>query len=114
MLGSKKWAQNLLSLADIKIGGERAWDIQIRDERFYGSVAHRGSLGLGESYMNGWWDAQELDQFFFKVFGANLESKVRFCQAEVFSLFILITKNPSFSSWLRAFLLLRASILPLT
>ena len=78
MLGSKKWAQNLLSLADIKIGGERAWDIQIRDERFYGSVAHRGSLGLGESYMNGWWDAQELDQFFFKVFGANLESKVRF------------------------------------
>ena len=78
MLGSKKWAQNLLSLADIKIGGERAWDIQIRDERFYGSVAHRGSLGLGESYMNGWWDAQELDQFFFKVFGANLESKVKF------------------------------------
>ena len=78
MLGSKKWAQNLLSLVDIKIDGERAWDIQIRDERFYGSVAHRGSLGLGESYMNGWWDAQELDQFFFKVFGANLESKVRF------------------------------------
>lgn len=85
MLRAKKWAQNLLSLADIKIGGGRDWDIQIRDERFYGSVAHRGSLGLGESYMNGWWDAQELDQFFYRVFEANLESKVRFSWPAVLS-----------------------------
>lgn len=78
MFSSKKWAQNILFLAGIKIGGEMPWDIQIRDERFYGSVARRGSLGLGESYVNGWWDAEKLDQFFYKIFKANLESKVRF------------------------------------
>src|SRR3989344_6698231 len=78
MSKSKEWAQNLLSLADVKIGGEKPWDIQIHDERFYGSVAHRGSLGLGESYMNGWWDVDKLDEFFYKVFKADLESKIKF------------------------------------
>lgn len=85
MFRSKKWAQGLLSLADIKIDGERPWDIQIRDERFYNSVAHRGSLGLGEAYMNGWWDAEKLDQFFHKIFKAELESKVRFSWPAVLS-----------------------------
>jgi cyclopropane-fatty-acyl-phospholipid synthase len=32
-----------------------------------------GSLGLGEAYMEGWWEAEELDRFFTRVLGAELE-----------------------------------------
>lgn len=53
--------------ADIEINGSRAWDIQVHNDKFYSRVLHGGSLALGESYMDGWWDVEELDQFFAKV-----------------------------------------------
>jgi len=69
--------ENLLAEADVKINGTRPWDIQIHDEKFYDRVLRDGSLGLGESYMDGWWSAEKLDEFFFRVLGANLEKKVK-------------------------------------
>ena len=56
-----------LDSIDIKIGGDRPWDIQVHDSRFYKRIAKEPSLGLGESYMDGWWDCNALDQFFFRV-----------------------------------------------
>lgn len=72
----KKRTQEILSIADVRINGERPWDIQIHDERFYSGVLRLGSLGLGESYMDGWWDALELDQFFFNILSADLDKLV--------------------------------------
>lgn len=64
-------AKNILTdfakKADIEVNGNRPWDIQVHDERFYGRVLRGGSLALGESYMDGWWDAESLDEFFAKV-----------------------------------------------
>ncbi|MFA6383194.1 MAG: cyclopropane fatty acyl phospholipid synthase [Parcubacteria group bacterium] len=72
----KKTAQNLLELADVKINGSRPWDIQVQNEDFYSKVLSGGSLALGESYIDGWWDCQELDQFFARVLGADLDKKI--------------------------------------
>lgn len=58
---------NLLAHADIKINGGRAWDMQINDGRALKLIAAEPSLGAGESYMEGWWDCQSLDEFFFRV-----------------------------------------------
>jgi cyclopropane-fatty-acyl-phospholipid synthase len=69
--------QNLLDLADIRINGDRAWDLQVYDERFFSRVLREGSLGLGESYMDGWWQAQDLYEFFTRLLDADLEAKVR-------------------------------------
>ena len=69
-------ARDLLAQADIEINGKRAWDIQIHDERFYKRVFAEGSLGLGESYMDEWWEAEALDQCFCKILSAKLDSKV--------------------------------------
>ncbi len=60
----RKKAEWLLSLADVEIGGERPWDLQVHNEKFYQRVLAEGSLGLGESYMDGWWDCDRLDEFF--------------------------------------------------
>ena len=66
----------LLALADIEVNGNRPWDIQIHNEKFYRRVLTQGELGLGESYMDGWWDCAELDGFIYRVLKAQLHEKV--------------------------------------
>ncbi len=73
----RKTIEKLLSKADIEIGGSRSWDIHVHDERFFRKVLANGSLGLGESYMAGWWDCSCLDEFFFKVLYARLDEEVK-------------------------------------
>lgn len=75
---AKEIIHRLLGLADIQINGPRTWDIQLYDDRFYDSVLHKRSLGLGESYMAGWWDCQELDTCVFRLLNSNLEASVKF------------------------------------
>ncbi len=70
-------AQTLLAPADIKINGSNPWDIQVHNPNFYQRVFTKGSLGLGESYMEGWWDCQALDQFFDRLLLADVTSKVK-------------------------------------
>ena len=68
--------QDLLTLADIRINGDRPWDIQVHDERFYARILAEGSMGLGESYMDGWWDCASVDQFIARVLRSELDSQV--------------------------------------
>ncbi len=75
---SEKIAQQLLSIAGITIDGSQPYDIQVHNKRFFDEVIANGSIGLGESYMQKWWDCQALDQFFFRVLSARLDEKVKF------------------------------------
>jgi len=70
-------AQSILSKADIQINGSRPWDIKVLNEEFYNRVLAGGTLALGESYMDGWWEVEQLDEFFTKVLLANLDMEVR-------------------------------------
>lgn len=72
----KLFAQTMLDKADIRINGDRPWDIKVHNEKFYDRVMQQGSLGLGESYMDGWWDCPALDQCFTKIFEADLPGQV--------------------------------------
>lgn len=63
----RDFVEEIFELADIRINDSRPWDIHIRDERFFRRVVLHGSLGIGESYMDGWWDVERLDQFFERV-----------------------------------------------
>lgn len=72
--GLREKAQALLETADIQINGGRDWDIHIRDPRWYVRVLGGGSLALGESYMDGWWDCKALDQFFCRLIEKGLDN----------------------------------------
>ncbi|MDP3956940.1 MAG: cyclopropane fatty acyl phospholipid synthase [bacterium] len=72
----KEKSQNILAEADIQINGNRPWDMVVHDERFYKRALFGGSLGLGESYMDGWWDVERLDEFFTKVFRMRLDRRI--------------------------------------
>jgi cyclopropane-fatty-acyl-phospholipid synthase len=68
----------LLAGADIEIGGSRAQDIQVHDERLFRRVLADGTLGLGEAYMDGWWDCERLDDFFARALSAGIDGKLPF------------------------------------
>lgn len=69
--------REILRVADIEVNGNRPWDIRVNNPEFYRRVLNRGSLGLGESYMDRWWDCDRLDEFFCRLLRANLEKKAR-------------------------------------
>jgi cyclopropane-fatty-acyl-phospholipid synthase len=68
--------ENLLDQADIVINGDRPHDIQVHNPQLYSRIIQEGSLGLGESYMDGWWDCERLDIFFYKILRAQLDKKI--------------------------------------
>ncbi|TSC94619.1 MAG: cyclopropane-fatty-acyl-phospholipid synthase [Parcubacteria group bacterium Athens1014_10] len=84
----KKILKEILSSAGIKINGRNPWDIKVRHEKFYQRVLVQGSLGLGESYMDKWWDCQKIDQLFERIFIFQLEDKIKKNWALIFELLI--------------------------
>jgi cyclopropane-fatty-acyl-phospholipid synthase len=66
----------LLAHADIEIGGDRPWDPQVHDERFF-DLAFAGSLAIGEAYMDGLWDVVALDELVCRFRRARLDEQFR-------------------------------------
>ena len=66
----------LFSGAGITINGKMPWDIQVHNDRLYRRLLSDAALGLGESYMDGWWDCEALDEFICRILGANLDLKI--------------------------------------
>jgi cyclopropane-fatty-acyl-phospholipid synthase len=69
--------QVILESGGIQLNGPYPWDLQVLDSRFYSRIFAHHSMGLGESYMEGWWEAPRLDEFFFRVFRAGLDRSIR-------------------------------------
>jgi cyclopropane-fatty-acyl-phospholipid synthase len=73
---NEEFVKKLLSLANITVNGTAPGDIEIKNNQLYDRVIKQGSLGLGESYMDGWWEAKSLDSFFYQLLKADLDKKV--------------------------------------
>jgi cyclopropane-fatty-acyl-phospholipid synthase len=69
--------RELLARADIIVGGDRPWDIQVHDESLFVRVFRDGTLGFGESYMDGLWDAEALDQTMDRLLRGRIDEVVR-------------------------------------
>lgn len=86
-------AEEMLSQAGITINGTRAQDIRVKNPEFFHRVLQEGSLGLGESYMDGWWECDRLDIFFQLILAAELDTHlpkhfsdiVRIASARIFN-----------------------------
>ena len=76
MFAMKNKSAELLAIAGIRIDGSAPWDIVVRNDAFYSRIFAGGSLALGESYMDGWWDCESIDEFFHKILSAKLNFRV--------------------------------------
>jgi len=74
---AKEKIAELISLAGLTINGPNSYDPQVYDERLYNRVLAGGTLALGEAYMDGWWDAEDLAELFNKVLCAKFYKKVK-------------------------------------
>ena len=63
----------LLARADVRVDGSRPWDLQVRHPRLFARVTAQGSLGLGEAYMDGDWEAHSLDGLLTRLLEARLD-----------------------------------------
>ena len=73
--GFEPVVRDLFEAADIRIGGDRPWDPTVRDPRFYQRLMADGTLGLGESYMDGWWDCDRVDEMMARLSGPRLANR---------------------------------------
>lgn len=76
MTNDEKVVTELLRTVDIEVDGTRPWDPQVHEPKFFPRVLAQRSLGLGESYMDGWWDAERLDHLFMKLLRTDLDRKL--------------------------------------
>lgn len=66
----------MLAVGGIEINGPNPWDIQVNDPRLYRRIFRHGSLALGESYMDGWWDCEHLDEFIARILRHRIDQSV--------------------------------------
>ncbi len=73
----EEWFNQRLNEAGIALNGSNPWDIQMHNSDAIQRILSQGSLGLGESYMQGDWDVPQLDAFFYRLLRAQLHEKVK-------------------------------------
>ena len=69
--------QQKLTSAGIEINGPHDWDPQINNEAFYGRVIAEKNLGLGEAYMDGWWNCKRLDELLCRIIKCGVEYDIK-------------------------------------
>ncbi|XKL69413.1 hypothetical protein PGB90_007182 [Kerria lacca] len=88
--------KELLSSANIQINGNRPFDIRIKNPNIYKRIVQQGSLALGESYMDGWWECDQLDVFFHLALAAKLNQEMPKSYKDI--LYIIIGRLINFQS----------------
>lgn len=81
-------AQRFFNHAGIQINGPNPWDIQVLNDRLYFRVMCNPSLGLGESYMDGWWECARIDEMMARIFRSRLEKQIRRSPGDMVALFL--------------------------
>lgn len=74
---AERTVRDLLRKVGVEVGGPDAHDIQVHDARFYRRVLRDGSLGFGESYVDGWWDAEAVDALVYRLFAGDVARVTR-------------------------------------
>jgi cyclopropane-fatty-acyl-phospholipid synthase len=64
--------EKIFARADVQIGGRRPFDIKVSDDRFFHRVLRDGQLGIGESYVDGWWECEQIDEMTARFIRAGL------------------------------------------
>lgn len=85
---TKFFVEKILSQIGIKINGQSVFDPQIQNEKTYQRIFNDGSLGLGEAFMDGWWDCEQLDEMMARVLRHRLDRNIHLTKMELFYLII--------------------------
>ena len=51
-------------------------DIRVHNPALFKRILQEGSLGFGESYMDGWWECERLDMLFTRILQAGVDERL--------------------------------------
>lgn len=68
--------ERVLSDCDVRVDGSRPHDIEVRDPRFFWRVLSAGTLGAGESYVDGDWECAALDELTARVLRHGADERI--------------------------------------
>ena len=57
--------------ADVRFNGNRPWDPRVHHPRLYGALLRHGSLALGDGYVRGDWDCDQIDEMICRLLQAR-------------------------------------------
>jgi cyclopropane-fatty-acyl-phospholipid synthase len=60
--------------ADVAIDGHRPWDVRVRDRSFYARLARNPGFQLGETYMDGLWECDAIDELVYRLLVSGVAS----------------------------------------
>ena len=65
-----------LERAGITVNGTKPSDPKVTNGKVFSQVGYKGTIGLGEAYVDGWWDCERLDDFWTKIFKGGMAKKI--------------------------------------
>ena len=68
--------REIFAEAGITVDGQQPWDPQVHDQRLYRRIARGGTIAAGESYVDGWWDCDRLDEMFYRALGTGMDRRL--------------------------------------
>ncbi len=74
---AETYLKKLFSTANIVVDGKNPWDIKVLNKKFYHRVLSNNKLGLGESYMDGWWECDDISEFICRALRANINNLIK-------------------------------------
>ena len=76
-MNSKDICLEILDKAGVPVNSTEPWSIQVHNDRLWDRVVSQHQLGMGEAYIDGWWDSQSVDQMLTKLLSVNVVSLLR-------------------------------------
>src|SRR5690348_6756111 len=74
---AEAFVRELFDSAGVGVDGKRPGDILVKNQGFYERLIRDASIGLGESYMEEWWECEQLDLFIEKLLRVDVKKRIQ-------------------------------------
>lgn len=74
-MGAEAWFRSLFEPAGIAVNGDGPFDLRVHNPKLYGRVRRQGTLGLGDAYVEGWWDCERVDELFCRLLSSDIQHR---------------------------------------
>lgn len=93
-MNSEQWINDLIKPSGVVLNGPNPFDIKILNQNLFKRVQTQGTLGFGEAYMDGWWECEKMDEFFYRILSAHLDEKIGFSLPMILDVLFARIFNP--------------------
>lgn len=74
---ARRLVERLFDGSGVTLNGPAPWDLQVHHPDLFSRMLRQGTLGLGESYMDGWWDCELIDELAHRLLRHGLGKHAR-------------------------------------